>query len=161
RGARGRRAVARVAGSRARQPHLVPRAHCGRSRSHPLVRGGRAGQGALFARARRGVLRYMTGGGVVWITGLPSAGKWTFAERWRNLLGAQGMVAPLLDGDAVRECLEPRLGYSAEARADFYGTLANLAALLARQGLVVIVAATANRRVFRERARALAPAFLE
>ncbi|HEY6002505.1 MAG TPA: adenylyl-sulfate kinase, partial [Anaeromyxobacter sp.] len=36
-----------------------------------------------------------------------------------------------------------------------------LAALLARQGLVVVVAATANRAVHRDRARALAPRYVE
>ena len=47
------------------------------------------------------------------------------------------------------------------ARAGFYATLARLAALIASQGLVVIVAATASRRAFRDEARALAPRFVE
>ena len=98
---------------------------------------------------------------VVWITGRPSAGKSTFAQAALVALRAQGVPCCLLDGDAVRDSLVPRLGYTTEARQAFYETLANLAALLARQDLVVLVAATAQRRAFRERARAVAPAFAE
>jgi adenylylsulfate kinase len=39
--------------------------------------------------------------------------------------------------------------------------LASLAALIAHQGHVVLVAATAHRRAFRDAARRIAPAFLE
>ncbi len=100
-------------------------------------------------------------GVVIWITGRPSAGKSTFAQAALSALRAGGAASCLLDGDAVRDSLVPRLGYTADARSDFYHTLGNLAALLARQELVVLVAATAQRREFRERARDLAPAFVE
>jgi adenylylsulfate kinase len=100
-------------------------------------------------------------GTVVWITGLPSAGKSTFAERVVRALGERQVSVCLLDGDAVRSCLVPALGFSPTERAAFYETLANLAALIARQGLVVLVAATAHRREFREKARSVAPRFVE
>jgi adenylylsulfate kinase len=100
-------------------------------------------------------------GVVVWITGRPSAGKSTFAEHALRALRGQSVASCVLDGDAVRDSLVPRLGYDAAARAAFYETLGNLAALLARQDLVVLVPATAQRREFRERARSLAPAFVE
>jgi adenylylsulfate kinase len=103
----------------------------------------------------------MSGGAVVWITGLPSSGKSTLAARIATRLRATGWQAALLDGDQVRAALDPRPGYDAESRSRYYGTLARLAALLAKQGLVVVVAATAHRRAFRERARALAPRFIE
>jgi adenylylsulfate kinase len=95
---------------------------------------------------------------VAWMTGLPASGKSTLALHVRERLGG---VAVLLDGDEIRDALEPRPGYGDEARDAFYRTLARLAALLARQGHVVLVAATAPRRVHRETARALAPAFFE
>lgn len=98
---------------------------------------------------------------VVWITGLPSAGKSTFGETLSAQLRAAGHGVAFLDGDAVRACFVPELGYSDADRAHFYETLARLAALLAGQGLIVIVPATANRRAFRERARVLAPSFIE
>ncbi|HWA73994.1 MAG TPA: adenylyl-sulfate kinase [Polyangiaceae bacterium] len=103
----------------------------------------------------------MSQGVVVWITGLPSAGKSTLAEQLHAMLDARGAKACVLDGDAVRKSLSPAPGYSAGERANFYETLARLAALLAAQGLVVLVPATAHRRAFRERARELCPAFFE
>jgi len=86
------------------------------------------------------------GGAVVWLTGLPSSGKTTLAHAVHRALRAAGRPSCLLDGDEVREAVHPASGYGPDARADQYATLADLAALLARQGLVVIVAATAHRR---------------
>jgi adenylylsulfate kinase len=96
-------------------------------------------------------------GAVVWLTGLPQSGKSTLARR----LAAAVPGSCVLDGDDVRGALVPAPGYDATDRDDFYATLANLAALLAHQGHVVIVAATAHRRAYRDRARAAAPRFLE
>lgn len=100
-------------------------------------------------------------GCVVWITGRPSSGKSTFAERVRPLIAEQVGPCALLDGDAVRARLVPAPGYSDTERDAFYATLAGLAALLAVQGLVVLVPATAHRAAYRDRARELAPRFLE
>jgi adenylylsulfate kinase len=103
----------------------------------------------------------MKSGVVVWLTGLPSAGKSTLAERLKAAFDTRGVHSCVLDGDAVRSSLSPTPGYSAAEREQFYETLARLAALLASQGLIVLVAATAHRRSFRERARQLSPAFFE
>lgn len=104
----------------------------------------------------------MSNGGVVlWITGRPSAGKSVLAERLRKRLVQAKRPVVLLDGDAVRAVMKPAVGYDEQARQDFYETLANLAGLLAHQGLVVLVPATAHRRVYRDRARELAPRFVE
>jgi adenylylsulfate kinase len=100
-------------------------------------------------------------GAVVWITGLPASGKSALGRRLRGRLEEAGRRAVLLDGDEVRAALVPAPGYEEAGRDAFYDTLARLAALLARQGLVAVVAATAHRRAFRARARALAPAFVE
>jgi len=101
------------------------------------------------------------GGAVVWVTGLPSSGKSTFAARLAARLRAGGRAAALLDGDEIRAALVPSPGYDPAGRAALYATLGNLAALLARGGLVAIVAATAHRRAFRDAARAAAPRFVE
>jgi adenylylsulfate kinase len=103
----------------------------------------------------------MSCGVVVWFTGLPSSGKSSLAERTRARLAAEGSSSVLLDGDAVRGVVVPTPGYLPEARTDFYETLARLAALLAKQGHIVLVPATAHRRAFRDRARELAPRFIE
>jgi adenylylsulfate kinase len=100
-------------------------------------------------------------GAVVWITGVPSAGKSTLAGRLHQRLVETGHAACTLDGDAVRGALVPAPGYTPEARDDFYATLARLAALLADQGLVVVVPATAHRAAYRAEARQRAPRFVE
>lgn len=102
----------------------------------------------------------MTTGAVVWITGLPSSGKTTFAAAIQAELASKGVPSALLDSDEMREILHTH-DYSAEGRAQFYTTLGDLAALLARQGIITLVAATAHRRRYRERARQASPRFLE
>ena len=103
----------------------------------------------------------MKSGWVVWITGLPSAGKSMLAGRLRERLVEGGTSCCVLDGDAVRAALIPPPSYTPEGRDAFYATLARLAALLASQGLVVVVPATAHKRLYRAEARALAPRYLE
>lgn len=98
-------------------------------------------------------------GVVVWITGLPASGKTTLAAAVRDRLPARRACATL-DSDEVREALG-RQSYAAEDRDQFYATLARLAMLLASQGLVVLVPATAPRRIHRDTARELAPRFVE
>jgi adenylylsulfate kinase len=100
-------------------------------------------------------------GAIVWITGLPSSGKSTLAVRLQRRLAEAGGASCTLDGDEVRRALVPAPGYTPEARDDFYATLARLAALIAAQGLVVIVPATAHRATYRAAARLLAPRFVE
>lgn len=96
-------------------------------------------------------------GVVVWFTGLPSSGKSTLARK----VAARLDRPVLLDGDEVRACLRPEVGYSDVERDAFYESLARLAALIASQDHVVLVPATANLNFFRLRARALAPRFVE
>jgi adenylylsulfate kinase len=98
---------------------------------------------------------------VVWFTGLPASGKSTLAEQVQALLRARGVYAALLDSDAVRPLLAPHFGYEAEDRDAFYFRLAELAGRLARQDLVILVAATAPLRSHRVEARAQAPAYAE
>jgi adenylylsulfate kinase len=100
-------------------------------------------------------------GVVVWFTGLPSSGKSTLAQEVQRRLRDHGATPCLLDGDVVRGLIAPGLGYSGEDRTAFYTALGGLSAELARQGLTVLVAATAHRREYRRRARELAPHFIE
>lgn len=98
---------------------------------------------------------------VVWLTGLPSSGKTTLARAVKHKLDLRNVPCCLLDGDEVRDALHPRPGYDSAGRAGFYATLAALAALLSRQGLVTLVSATAHQKTYRENARAAAPRFIE
>jgi adenylylsulfate kinase len=98
---------------------------------------------------------------IVWFTGLPRAGKSTLAARVREALRARGDPCVVLDGDAVRAALVPTPGYDLAGRDAFYATLGRLAALIAAQGMTVLVPATAHRRQYRNDAGARAPAFVE
>jgi adenylylsulfate kinase len=98
---------------------------------------------------------------LVWITGLPSSGKSTLARRLCEELRAAGVACCLLDSDDVRAALAAVLGYDRGSRDKFYETLADLGHLLAEQGLVVVVAATAHRRAYRDRARQNVARFIE
>jgi adenylylsulfate kinase len=100
-------------------------------------------------------------GVVIWVTGLPASGKSTFAQRAADRLTGLGKCVCRLDSDELRGALFPGLGYDDASRDAFYEALAQAAALLARQGLCVLVAATAHRTRWRGRARQLAPRFVE
>lgn len=98
---------------------------------------------------------------VVWLTGLPSSGKTTLARVLARALAGHGRASVVLDGDEVRDALVPHPGYTHEARDAFYDTLGRLAALVARQGVVALVPATAPRREHRAWARERAPHWVE
>jgi adenylylsulfate kinase-like enzyme/2'-5' RNA ligase len=99
---------------------------------------------------------------LLWFTGVPGAGKSFVARSLAASLRALSLPVTLLDGDAVRPLLDPRHGYDGPGRAAFYATLTNLALHLADQGHLVLVAATAHLRAFRDEARRRAPErFLE
>jgi len=95
---------------------------------------------------------------IVWITGLPQSGKSTLASR---LADAVEVPRCVLDSDDLRTNLYPKLGYDEADRDAFYAGLGNLALLLAKQGLLVIVAATASRRAYRDSVRRCADQFIE
>jgi adenylylsulfate kinase len=92
-------------------------------------------------------------GWVVWVTGRPQSGKSSFARALAQALRDAACPALVLDGDEVRAAVVPPFGYDEVGRDAFYATLARLAATLARQPVVVVVAATAHERRFRARAR--------
>lgn len=115
----------------------------------------------MIQAADAGEMTAMERGCLIWVTGLPSSGKSTFAKLLNERLRGLGRPSCVLDGDHVRAALHPAPGYGPEARDAFYETLTGLAVLLAKQDLVVIVAATAGRKAYRDRARELAPRYLE
>ena len=92
-------------------------------------------------------------GAILWITGLPASGKSTLARRVHAHFLRTGRASAVLDSDELRDVLGTH-AYGAADRDRFYRALAGLAGLLANQGIVVLVAATAPRREDRDRARA-------
>jgi adenylyl-sulfate kinase len=94
------------------------------------------------------------GGATVWMTGLPASGKSTVAAGVEATLLEAGRSAYVLDGDNLRHGLNGDLGFSAEDRAENVRRTAEVSALLADAGVVVLVALVSPYRADREAARA-------
>lgn len=76
---------------------------------------------------------------VVWITGLPGSGKTTLARNLVLRLNSKFRLrAIVLDGDEIRATLGVS-GYELESRKRLAFTYHELAAVLAKQGFVVVV----------------------
>jgi adenylylsulfate kinase len=79
-------------------------------------------------------------GGIVWLTGLSGAGKSTLAEALAARL-APLVALEALDGDDVRTFLSAGLGFSRADRDTNVHRIGYVARLLAKHGVVVLVAA--------------------
>lgn len=97
----------------------------------------------------------------IWLTGLPSSGKSTIAARLTDALAERGVKPVVLESDALRTVLTPDPRYDAQERDRFYQQMADLGALFVESGVPVIFDATAQRREYRDRARARIPRFAE
>jgi adenylyl-sulfate kinase len=94
------------------------------------------------------------GGATVWMTGLPASGKSTVAAAVEAHLLGSGRPAYVLDGDNLRHGLNGDLGFSAEDRTENVRRTAEVSALLADAGVVVLVALVSPYRADRDAARA-------
>jgi adenylylsulfate kinase len=100
-------------------------------------------------------------GFAVWLTGLPASGKSTLAEGLASELHERGMRVQILDSDKLRSVLTPEPTYSPEERSWFYQVVAFIAHLLTQNSVNVVIAATADRRRYRDHARQLMERFAE
>jgi len=100
---------------------------------------------------------------VLWFTGLSGSGKSTIANALEKKLHALGRFTYVLDGDNVRKGLTKDLGFTAEDRVENIRRVAEVAALMADAGLIVLTAFISPFVNERRMARALVPAgeFLE
>ena len=77
----------------------------------------------------------------IWLTGLSASGKTTLARLLEQALLSRGCKVEVLDGDVIRTNLCKGLGFSRADRETNLLRIAFVASLLARNGVVVIVAA--------------------
>jgi len=97
----------------------------------------------------------MTGGFVLWLTGLSGAGKSTLTGAIEPRLRELGLPVEVLDGDAVRTNLSAGLGFSREDRDTNILRIGYVANLLARNGVAVVTAAISPYRNTRDANRGL------
>jgi bifunctional enzyme CysN/CysC len=88
---------------------------------------------------------------VLWLTGLSGAGKSTLAGAFAN--GRASVV--ILDGDALRAGMNSDLGFSESDRTENIRRVAELAKLLAGQGLTAVCSLISPMRHQRELARSI------
>jgi bifunctional enzyme CysN/CysC len=92
---------------------------------------------------------------VVWLTGLPGAGKSSIANAVERRLLALGRHTYMLDGDNLRRGLSKDLGFTDADRAENNRRAAEVAKVLTDAGLVVIAAFVSPFRADRATTRAL------
>jgi adenylylsulfate kinase len=97
----------------------------------------------------------------IWLTGLPSAGKTTIAKELLPRLQAMGRYTELLDGDEIRKGLSADLGFDRKAREMHAARVTFVAKVLARNGVIPIVALISPYRSSRAKARADIGSFVE
>lgn len=107
----------------------------------------------------------MTGAAVqagfaLWLVGLPASGKSSLAQALAGRLADQQIHTQILDSDELRDWLTPDPTYSPQERDWFYRTVAHIAELLTKNGVNVLIAATAplerHRHFARQRIERLA-----
>ncbi len=94
-------------------------------------------------------------GVIAWLTGLSAAGKSTLAMHAARRLAGR-MPVEVLDGDELRQTLSRGLGFSRADREEQAARIGYVSRLLARHGVVVLVAAITPYAATRAQQRALA-----
>ena len=92
-------------------------------------------------------------GRTLWLTGLSGSGKSTIASEVERVLIESGRPAYILDGDNLRHGLNADLGFSADDRAENIRRTAEVAALFADAGVVVVCSLISPMRADRDAAR--------
>jgi adenylyl-sulfate kinase len=100
-------------------------------------------------------------GFTLWFTGLSGAGKSTISAIIEKRLREAGAKIEVLDGDVVRENLSKGLGFSKEERDINIRRIGFVCELLARNGVIAMVAAISPYRAVREEIRSRIANFVE
>jgi adenylylsulfate kinase-like enzyme len=103
----------------------------------------------------------MKEGQVIWITGLPGAGKSTISKKVIGYLTARHDWCLLLDGDKVRLAINDNLSHSPEDRLINASRISRLAQMLAEQNIIVVVATMSLYKEIHDWNRANLPNYTE
>lgn len=90
---------------------------------------------------------------VVWLYGMSGSGKSTIANATEKVLHKQGRMTTILDGDNLRTGLNKHLGFSDDDRRENIRRAANVAKILADQGIITLVSVITPRQELRDLAR--------
>jgi len=93
-------------------------------------------------------------GVVVWIEGLPGAGKTTVSRWLADSLHSAGTPTEILDGEEVRRTFFPELGFTRKDRETQARRVSHFAQILARHVPIVLVAMITPYETSRQAARA-------
>ncbi len=77
---------------------------------------------------------------ILWITGIPASGKTTLGRHLVRHFRRQGIAADMVDGDEIRKLISAGLGFSKEDRLENNRRIAWIARMLARNGVIAMVA---------------------
>ncbi len=94
---------------------------------------------------------------IVWFTGLSGSGKSTVGRAVERRLFERGCQTMFLDGDQVRHGINGDLGFSAADRTENIRRIAEISALFAGQGSIVLCSFVSPFRKGRDFARSLVP----
>lgn len=95
------------------------------------------------------------GGIVFWFCGLSGSGKSTIASGVERVLHQQGRFTVRLDGDNLRTGLNANLGFSDDDRLENIRRTAELAKILAQNGVIVLCSLITPRGIHRDLARGI------
>ncbi len=99
---------------------------------------------------------------VLWMYGLSGSGKSTIAAALEQSLHDEGRFVMILDGDNFRHGLNSDLGFSDEDRHENVRRVAEVAKMLADQGVIVLVSVITPKEALRTLAREIiGDSFLE
>lgn len=92
-------------------------------------------------------------GTVLWMYGLSGSGKSTIAAALERALHEEGRFVIILDGDNFRHGLNSDLGFSDDDRQENVRRVAEVAKMLADQGVIVVVSVITPKMALRKLAR--------